>query len=104
MSTNFYWYAQPPWDCCGRPFPRLHIGKSSVGWMFLLALHPEAGINSLEDWQECWKTGTIISEYGIYLPDQMMEAITQRQPHFLRHGHGAKRGIGTWDTLDKEFS
>ena len=35
----------------------LHIGKSSMGWVFSLRVYPERGIHSLYDWLPILLTG-----------------------------------------------
>lgn len=49
MSTNYYAHTNAC-ICCGRSDNSIHIGKSAAGWRFALRLHPEADLNSLEDW------------------------------------------------------
>ncbi len=50
MGTNYYVVAEPPCRECGRPFKKLHLGKSSHGKRFLLRQHDDLGIETLEDW------------------------------------------------------
>jgi len=82
MGTNYYWTEQgEPCACCGRPFERLHIGKSSGGWCFSLHVIPDQGINDLADWETRWaKPGSIIEdEYGERItPETMRRVITER--------------------------
>jgi hypothetical protein len=69
MGTNYYLVEQEE-KCphCGRADEgkRLHIGKSSAGWVFALHVIPEEGLNCLLDWERKfqepgWK---ILDEYG----------------------------------------
>jgi len=80
MGTNYY-LRYDVCQHCGRSDKQLHIGKSSAGWCFALHVHPEEGINTLEDWRREWaKPGTAIyDEYGGRThPDEMLEIITIR--------------------------
>lgn len=66
MGTNYYLEPKPACEKCGRDFERLHIGKSSAGWVFALHVYPDDGINDLPDWWDRWNApGTVIrDEYG----------------------------------------
>lgn len=79
MGTNYYLEAKPPCTCCGRPFERQHIGKSSAGWCF--TLHVDENHRDLPDWVEEWsKPGAaIVDEYGDGVAgDEMLLIITAR--------------------------
>ena len=92
MGTNYYWTPCPSCPHCGRPYEKVHIGKSSCGWVFALhvippdevgnyAFLPEAGVMSLSDWWALWtRPGSkIADEYGRELtPKQMLSVITDR--------------------------
>jgi hypothetical protein len=132
MGTNYYFYKKPPCGHCGRPFDRLHIGKSSGGWCFTLHVIPEMGINDLEDWEKVWQApgAYIENEYGYRITfNEMKRIITDRSwppkhksinqewydrnhsepgPNGLaRHKIGmgcVKHGAGTWDCVEGEFS
>ena len=60
-GTNYYWYG----DCreCGQ-LQKLHIGKSSAGWYFLLHVIPGV-IDNLEDWEKRFEDedSFILDEY-----------------------------------------
>lgn len=75
MGTNFYYRKS------GADADR-HIGKSSGGWVFLVRLYPERGINSLDDWKTLLvadPTGKILDEYGrTYTVGGMMSWIEGR--------------------------
>jgi hypothetical protein len=61
------------------PPGRLHIGKSSFGWCFGLAVHE--GIQSLADWERVWATPGvhIEDEYGRpFSVEEMRDRITKR--------------------------
>ena len=77
MGTNYY-LEVPRCPTCGSG-EDLHIGKSSMGWVFALHVYPEEGIHDLSDWVEKWKTGKIENEYGDGVPaDEMERIITKR--------------------------
>lgn len=95
MGTNYYWYPKSPCPHCKRPFQRIHIGKSSVGWCFGLHVARELDINDLDDWQHIWETGIYIdpeslerhhtdsgyieNEYGDTISvEDMLDIITNR--------------------------
>lgn len=65
MGTNFY--ARPKIEkCphCNTPFDEIHLGKSSVGWRFLLQAN---GFKLYKNWKEMktWLKGKkIYDEYG----------------------------------------
>lgn len=65
MGTNYY-YERITCDKC-KTKERLHMGKSSFGWVYLLRTHPEKGIRTLADWIAYIKLlpkGQILDEYG----------------------------------------
>jgi len=131
MGTNYY-LEFDICPTCKRGSKHLHIGKSSAGWCFGLHVIPEEGINSLEDWQERWKSikTTIRDEYRQeYGKNEMMRIITERawvrkedlaeqwyqenhaEPgpnNLVRHKidgrHCIGHGKGTWDLITGEFS
>lgn len=60
---------------------KLHIGKSSYGWKFLLCAYPELDIMSLEDWEDLSKKpgNRIINEYGEDISlDELKDTILNR--------------------------
>ena len=118
MGTNYYWRETKNEYCgeCGRPMPWLHIGKSSAGWNFSLRIHPNEGINNLENWKERWEKGSIWDEYGREVTvEDMLETITERswgdKPLRTHVGLGDSHwrditfyGGATWDLCNYEFS
>jgi hypothetical protein len=128
MGTNYYAHKNAC-PTCGRG-EAVHIGKSSCGWCFSLHIHPEDGIQNLDDWKREWsKPGVVIKdEYGkTVTPSDMEDCIAcraghgrltdawlaenhaERGPHGLaRHriepGRCVGHGTGTWDLLVGEFS
>jgi hypothetical protein len=83
MGTNYYLKTRTNvCEHCGRADEEsLHIGKSSMGWVFSLRFHPDEGIGSLEDWRKRFATpGAVIEdEYGDTLsPAEMLKRITER--------------------------
>lgn len=84
MGTNYHWHEKPaPCHACGHDKSKvLHIGKSSMGWVFMLHIDSEEGLNTLEDWQYRWKEpgSKIFSEYGTLISiDQMNDIILDRE-------------------------
>ena len=113
MSTNYYLYPKPDCECCGRPFERMHIGKSSAGWCFSLHVIPEDGINTLNDWRELWyRPGAYVrNEYDDRISlGELEKVITQRNwggkppKRHENDRHCVGYGEGTWDYIVGEFS
>lgn len=113
MSTNYYLHTN---TCahCDRADPPLHIGKSSVGWVFSLRVSRRLDDGypiSLEEWRTWWsEPGAVIrDEYNDFIsPETMYKTITERAPGLYRHnleaGYCASWGLGTFDLLTCEFS
>lgn len=69
MGTNYYAYntgIKTTCSCCGHEstMERVHIGKSSVGWVFSLHILPKNGINTLADWL------VVLTEIGVTIKDE----------------------------------
>jgi len=131
MGTNYY-LESDICPTCGHTGKRLHIGKSNAGWTFALHVHPDEGINSLDDWQKEWLAAdvVILDEYGsLITPDVMLTIITERSfpprtgdvgnfceefnaepgPNGLYRAkidgdHCIGHGEGTWDLVAGNFS
>ena len=128
MGTNYYVFVDTgltgPDDC---EFEKLHIGKSSSGWVFSLRIHPNRGINTLYHWMPTLldTQNTIRDEYGrqVTIPE-LLRVITCRGrnevPTFsqddldrnhamfginnlLRNWDSKVHGEGTWDYYDCDF-
>lgn len=83
MGTNYHWHQKPaPCRTCGHDEAKvIHIGKSSMSWVFMLHVDSEEGLNTLEDWQDRWlEPGSkILSEYGTLIDiDKMNDIILNR--------------------------
>lgn len=116
MGTNYYHVTgSSRCDHCGRggEIDKKHIGKSSVGWAFMLHVYPEEKIYNLEDWIDRIKLlgGKIYNEYDdeitlnclyqIITDRSGMNKTLQRMP-----AHPSNLGPGgpTWDKVIGEFS
>lgn len=124
MGTNYYHYNDETGE-------RQHIGKSSVGWVFLVHVYADDGIRTLDDWQQRWQQPNthIESEYGERrTPTEMLHWITARAfPHaptpqslaenmadagprnLMRPRMGGwsrctGHGDGTWSYIDADFT
>lgn len=67
----------------------IHIGKSSLGWHFALAIYPEYGIHNFEDWKKLIldPNNIIKDEYGETVPPEVMiTIITQRSGKRWKEG------------------
>jgi len=79
MGLNFYLVYPEQVDvechCCGhvkQEHKKLHLGKSSYGWVYSLRVYPEKGIRYFHDMEEyvtkvCGEGGWIEDEYGTVL-------------------------------------
>lgn len=84
LGTNYHWHEKPnPCDKCGHDEAKIiHIGKSSLGWVFMLHVDPEEGLHELEDWIERWDElgSKILSQYGTLISaHQMIDIILDRE-------------------------
>ncbi len=106
MGTNYY--AQEK-SCphCGRGGDRLHIGKSSIGWAFILRTHADRGIENLTDWIAYLADKEIVDEYGHeHSLGELVETIAQCHYPQLRRSRDmwTTQGKGTWEYYSREFS
>jgi hypothetical protein len=102
MGTNYYLH-YPDCSHCGRGDEPIHIGKSSAGWCFQLRLHPNLGIDNLEEWGYRWTRGIIRDEYGSTLsPADMLSVITQRG-RFENWDSGWRQGTLSGYTNEADF-
>jgi hypothetical protein len=111
---------------------KLHIGKSSAGWCFMLHVIPELNLNSFEDWEKLWSRANneITNEYGDKVSIEEMTSVIKNGswdrisalgPNFHRHNYSqlgpnglvrfrldspgcVGHGQGTWDLIEGEFS
>lgn len=107
---------------------KLLIGDSTIGWVFMLYLRPNRGINSLSDWYKLWKrdNNKIVDTDGMEVSiEAMLNIITNREQYKLsnllsgdyshidqgqdglyRYKPGVyadyqiTRGPGSWDCVD----
>lgn len=127
MGTNYYIHC--PNTDPAQEGETLHIGKSSMGWVFSLRVHPDRGIRTLYDWMPTLLDykNTIVDEYGrncnlIDLlrtitvrsrdepvqwsdTDWTMNSAVQGPNNLVRGREHAQRthGEGTWDYCNYEF-
>lgn len=80
MGTNYYLHRNACQHCKASR-DRLHIGKSSGGWCFSLAIHPDEGINDLSDWIPLLQdnSNAIVNEYGDELSAESMLAVIKNR-------------------------
>lgn len=86
MGTNYYLQEQKPCATCGHEPPKRHIGKSSAGWLFLLRVYPEEGINTYTDWYERFTRPNVViyNEYGNRTSlETIVATITNRKGNLL---------------------
>lgn len=104
MGTNYYIREHPPCPTCGCQAKPKHIGKSSVGWLFMLRVYPEEGINTYADWYERFtRPGvTFKDEYDRpVILKELVHTITNRTLPLM--GNPAEEGC-TYEYVDREFS
>ena len=124
MGTNYYLFIDDYSHYIeGQPGKiRIHIGKSSGGWVFALHAIPERNLMSLDDWLKFlsemtsgdYPRGIIEDEYGCKLTlDNLCSCITQRSwgrsaDNLIRSrvdgSHCIGQGAGTWEMIAGEFS
>ena len=100
-----------------------HIGKSSVGWYFILHIYPDENICELSDWSALFDEGSIMDEYGNFISkDEMLSIIFNHhkkdgfhpapacEPDCVYGIHGLKRiayqkegAFGAYSLESKEF-
>ncbi len=112
MGTNYYVETNDTTPN-GIECEKLHIGKSSMGWVFSLRVYPERGINSLYDWMPIIldNQNVIRDEYGHNITAaEMLRTIAVRGPNNLgrdrevsEYGRTHTHGEGTWDYCDYDF-
>ena len=105
MGTNYY-AIKDACPHCGHSEEKLHIGKSSGGWVFSLHVIPEKGINTLADWLDYWEHPgiTIEDEYGRPItPEDMLKEITEREGRHNFHVplNPATSGSNRYTTWEK---
>lgn len=85
MGTNYYVRIDVPCcETCNRPLDELdeelHIGKSSMGWVFALHVIPESRLDTWNDWKIFLKDKKIFDEYGKEIPlEQLTSVVTKRE-------------------------
>jgi len=79
MGTNYY-LKTDVCDHCERS-EKIHIGKSSFGWVFALHVIPEKNLNCLADWlTTIAEPGNLIEdEYGAQIPLSKFLKIIERE-------------------------
>lgn len=79
MGTNYYHHTDPC-PTCGH-YEIRHIGKSSVGWMFLFRGYKDDSIESHDDWMGVLESGgTIVDEYDRKVPlDDLKDLIEAKR-------------------------
>lgn len=123
MGTNYYFERITCDKCLSKE--RLHIGKSSMGWMFALREQPEYQIHTLQDWvrfiaKAMHEAGPandvpmIVDEYGRdkSLPHLLCtimnrscrnEHLPKRDPHRVKAKDGSELSPD-YDVLDRDFN
>lgn len=83
MGCNYYLEGYKPRKLSSEPKEqKLHIGKSSYGWVFALHVLPEQGINDLPDWLKLFheEDTRIVDEYGREVSrEEMVDIIVNRE-------------------------
>lgn len=85
VYNNFYYKTEE--ELNEKLYQCIHIGKSSGGWHFILAIYPDYGISNLEDWKKLFfdSSNYIENEYGERVtPEEMMSIITERGDERLK--------------------
>jgi hypothetical protein len=112
MGTNYYVEAKPPCLHCNRPYPIIHIGKSSAGWCFALHVYDDGVLpKTWKEWQYFVKDRVVRNEYGdIITESDLTDIVTKREwegglsRHVIDGQHCVGHGEGTYDLMVGEFS
>lgn len=125
LSNGYVWnktYYPTATELSDNFYQIIHIGKSSGGWHFALAIYPQENIKTFDDWKKIfYSEGNIIKdEYNALIsPEEMCSIITEREKpdwdeqrraeleheelacenDFLKHKGGARRSYSTYDEL-----
>jgi len=86
---------------CVCEIEKLHIGKSSAGWKFLLCIYPCLQLYSLKDWENMFNNENFVivdEEDQIIPPLQMMSIISKRAPADKLEAHKSQ----LFDPRDQE--
>jgi hypothetical protein len=112
MGTNYYAHVNIC-EHCGKPDNVVHIGKSSMGWVFAMHVYPgEPGMpHDWKSWQRFLKREdvVIVDEYGDSISlDKFSRTVTQRtHPNGLQRStigeYCSGHGEGTWDYHPHDF-
>jgi hypothetical protein len=74
VGTNYYWtgHTSPPCP--------IHIGKSSIGWVFGFHAIPDRGLVSWAAWRAALEGGGVIrDEYGEVIPlERFVQIVTAK--------------------------
>lgn len=124
MGTNYYVSKR---NDEGNEMERLHLGKSSAGWVFSLRVYSERSINNLYDWLPIIVDyrNAIFDEYGIQVgvaemlhtivcrgreapPDLTQINLDLNQAeispnNLLRSWDHQRHGEGTWQYCNYDF-
>jgi hypothetical protein len=102
MGMNYYYHLPG--------YKKIHIGKSSYGWCFLLHVYPKLGsgdpnfipevdgIQSLDDWKGLFSIphSRITDEYGFHVtPEDILRIITCREG-YARDRDGTNESWEKW--------
>ncbi len=107
MGTNYYLKRRKKPHCSTcKCYERLHIGKASVGWPFILRIHPELGINEWLDWKRLLASEDtyVVDEYGSEVEKAELEKRVLKQvdpPEARLHSPGKH---GPYKVNPSEFS
>jgi len=100
MGSNYY-VEKDLCECCGEKPNRLHIGKSSCGWVF--SLHQTEELQNIEDWliHLSKNRSSIVDEYGRDIPfAELINTIMDRS--FDSPGRDSEPGLLYYDEIDRE--
>lgn len=101
MGTNYY-LKKEVCGHCGRGDGPLHIGKSSMGWVFSLHVDPENGIKDLPDWEPLLRDpkNRIEDEYGkTVTADEMLDVIKNRKGKVTLESDGVREMLAKGQTI-----
>ena len=95
MGTNYYAKTNPC-AACGESKTRLHLGKSSAGWKFLLQANGFDGYKTWSEMKEWLEDKIIEDEYGeVVSIGEFIELVERKQsnPELWNHGANSSQNI-----------
>jgi len=98
MGTNYYVIETTRCPHCNGVLEEkdgLHIGKSSAGWCFSMAVHPDLGLTSWNAWQSFLADKKIRDEYGRIISLDYLRVVVEERS-WKRPLEETPHGYASW--------